>query len=62
MRRAEEARGSDAVGMIEWVLTGAGGLAALYACAWVASRAFFDNKVDYNRRLLRQLEQERDRC
>lgn len=48
--------------MIEWILIGAAGLAALYVGAWVISRAFFDNKADYNRRLLRQLEQERDGC
>lgn len=47
------------MGPIEWILVGAGGFGALYVAAWVVTRAFFDNKAQYNRRLLRQLE-ERD--
>lgn len=45
--------------LLQWGLLLTGGLAAVYAVAWVAARAFFDNKVQYNRRLLRQLEEKR---
>lgn len=38
-----------------------GGLAALYAGAWVTSRAYFDNKLEHHKKLLRQLE-EKTRC
>lgn len=44
--------------LFQWMVVCAGGLAALYAAAWVASRAFFDNKMQYHRRLLRQLDKE----
>jgi hypothetical protein len=41
----------------QWALAFGGGLAGLYAASWVMSRAYFDNKEAYNKRLLRQLEE-----
>ena len=32
----------------------------LYAVVWTAARAFFDNKAEYNKRLLEQLEERKD--
>lgn len=43
--------------LFEWAMTIVGAVMALYAAAWVVARAFFDNKAEYNRKLLRQLEE-----
>lgn len=55
--RAGAGSGSSEVDFLSWFLIGAGALCALYPAAWVVTRAFFDNKVDYHKRLLRQLEE-----
>jgi len=39
------------------VVVGAG---LLYAAAWVVSGAVYDRKMEYNRKLLRQLEENRN--
>jgi len=36
------------------------GLCGVYLVAWVASRAFFHNKVEYNRKILRHLKERDD--
>ena len=48
------------ISILELFLIIAGGLVLLYAAAWVASRAFFNSKADYNRKLLQQLEESKD--
>lgn len=44
----------------QFVLLSAAGLGLVYIAAWLASRAFFDNKADYNRKLLQTLEEKTD--
>jgi hypothetical protein len=39
-----------------WIAGALGVLVLSYVIPWVATRAYFDNKMDYNQRLLRQLE------
>ena len=46
------------VSLLEVFVLGLLGLAAIYVAAWLAARAFFDNKAEYNRKLLRDLERE----
>lgn len=31
-----------------------------YVLGWIMSKAYFDNKADYNRRMLRQLREQED--
>ncbi|MDP3937715.1 MAG: hypothetical protein Q8R92_06225 [Deltaproteobacteria bacterium] len=48
---------------MDWIFlisVGFVGLVGLYVAVWIATRAFFDNKADYNRRLLEQLEEKAD--
>lgn len=45
--------------VLGWAVVGVLGAAVLYAASWLASRAFFDNKIWYHREMLRQLEVER---
>lgn len=46
--------------MLYGVTATALGLAIVYAAAWLVARAFFANKAEYNRRLLRELEEKED--
>ena len=43
--------------VIYWALAIIFGITGLYVGAYVASGAFFDRKMEYNRKLLRQLEE-----
>ena len=48
---------------MEWsslIFLGLVGFVGLYAAVWIAARAFFDNKADYNKWLLGQLEEKTD--
>lgn len=48
---------------VDWISVismGLVGFVGLYAAAWIAARAFFDNKADYNKRLFEQLEEKTD--
>ena len=46
--------------IIYWVLVAGGAIAAAYVIAYIVSGAFFDRKMEYNRKLLRQLEERKD--
>ncbi len=46
--------------VIYWALVVGGSVAAVYAVAYIVSGAFFDRKMEYNRRLLQQLEEKHD--
>ena len=43
--------------LVSWISVGFVCFVGLYAAVWIAARAFFDNKADYNKRLLEQLGQ-----